>query len=135
MSRARSFILACSALFVLSGCSAQWHLKQAVRKDPTLSYGRVLVWDTIIEIRERRIIDTLELYKDTTIYQDRVKLELRYLPGKRIMIAATCPPDTITITKTIQPDIAVVKENNHWRYAIPVLLIGLLMAWGLLRNR
>ena len=135
MLKARSYILAFSALFILSGCSAQWHLRKAVRKDPTLSYGQVRVWDTIIEIRERRLVDTLELYKDTTIYQDKVRLELRYLPGKRIMVAATCPSDTIIITKTIKPDVMVIKEKNHFRYALIVVLCALLTAWGLFRNR
>lgn len=131
------FSITCLLLSVvlLSGCSAQWHLRKAVRKDPTLLYGQTKVWDTIIQTRERRLVDTLELYRDTTIYQDRVRLELRYLPGKTIMVTATCPSDTIIITKTIEPDVMVIKQKKPFGYSLLAIICVLIAAWGLYRNR
>lgn len=105
--------LACLILgmALLSGCSADWHLRQALRKDPSLRLGEKVVFDTIVITKERKLVDTLELFKDTIIYQDRVKLELKYLPGERIQVAATCPPDSIRIVKEIVPDIQIIEKN------------------------
>lgn len=98
-------------MVLLSGCSANWHLKQAVRKDPGLKLGQVVLYDTLVITKERRLVDTLELYKDTIIYQDRVRLELKYLPGERIRVAATCPPDSIRIVKELVPNIQIIEKN------------------------
>jgi hypothetical protein len=98
-------------VLLLSGCSAEWHLKQAKRKDASLSFGQVVVFDTIVITKERKLVDTLELFKDTIIYQDRVKLELKYLPGEKIRVSAECPPDSIRIVKEIFPDIQIVEKK------------------------
>lgn len=85
---------------MLYGCSAQWHLKQAIRKDPSIQQTVVVKKDTVIVTKERTIRDTLELFKDTVIYQDRVKLKIEYIDNF-VNIEADCPSDTVVVTKSI----------------------------------
>ena len=56
----------------------------------------VIVRDTVIVTKERTLIDTLTILKDTVLYQDRVKLEVRY-KDSLVFVQATCPPDTVTV--------------------------------------
>lgn len=62
---------------------------------------RVVEKDTVIVTRERILHDTLEIRKDTTIYQDSVVVQLRYVDNK-IIVSAKCPPQKIKVkTKTL----------------------------------
>ena len=59
----------------------------------------VVVRDTVIVTQTKYLTDTLELYKDTTIYQDKVRLQLQYI-DRKVYVEATCLPDTIRVTQT-----------------------------------
>ena len=48
--------------------------------------------------KERKLVDTLTLFKDTTIYQDRVKLKIEYRDNY-VKVEADCPSDTVTVTQ------------------------------------
>ena len=85
---------------LLYGCSAQWHLRQAIRKDPSIQKITVVKKDTVIITEQRTLVDTLELFKDTVIYRDRVKLDIKYV-DKFIQVEAECPSDTVVVTKTV----------------------------------
>jgi len=58
----------------------------------------VIVRDTVVVTKERKLVDTLMLFKDTTIYQDRVKVKIEYIDNF-IKVEADCPSDTITVTQ------------------------------------
>lgn len=85
---------------MLCGCSAQWHLRQAIRKDPNIQKTVIIKKDTVIVTKERILRDTLELFKDTVIYQDRVKLKIEYRDNF-VSVEADCPSDTVVVTKSI----------------------------------
>jgi hypothetical protein len=57
----------------------------------------VVVRDTVVVTKERVLHDTLIVQKDTILYQDRVRVEVKYLEGKRVVITAECPSDTIRV--------------------------------------
>ena len=57
----------------------------------------VVVKDTIVITKERVLHDTLTIQKDTILYQDRVRLEVKWLEGEKIMVQAECPTDTIKV--------------------------------------
>jgi hypothetical protein len=60
----------------------------------------VVVKDTVVVITKERVLhDTLTIQKDTILYQDRVKVEIRYLEGETMVVTAECPSDTVTITQ------------------------------------
>ena len=105
-------------LAVVSGCgTAKPHQESVVVKD------------TVVVTKERILHDTLTIQKDTILYQDRVKVEIRYLEGETIVVTAECPSDTVTIT---QVKIVQSKESKSkfswegllgWTIAILCLLV------------
>ena len=80
-------IIPIAILAVVSGCGA---------KKP---HESVIVKDTVVVTKERILHDTLTIQKDTILYQDRVRVEVKYLEGEKIVVTAECPSDTITITQ------------------------------------
>jgi hypothetical protein len=59
----------------------------------------VIVRDTVIVTEPKYLIDTLEVMKDTVIYQDKVRLQLQYI-DRKVVVEAVCLPDTIRVTQT-----------------------------------
>ena len=89
----------------------------------------VVVKDTVVVTKERILHDTLTIQKDTILYQDRVRVEIRYLEGEKLVVTAECPSDTVTIT---QVKIVQSKESKSkfswegllgWTIAILCLLV------------
>jgi hypothetical protein len=105
-------------LAVVSGCGIAKHNQESV-----------IVKDTVVVTKERILHDTLTIQKDTILYQDRVKVEIRYLEGETMVVTAECPSDTVTIT---QVKIVQSKESKSkfswegllgWTIAILCLLV------------
>ena len=102
----------------VSGCGIAKHNQESV-----------VVKDTVVVTKERILHDTLTIQKDTILYQDRVRVEIRYLEGEKMVVTAECPSDTITIT---QVKIVQSKESKSkfswegllgWTIAILCLLV------------
>jgi hypothetical protein len=74
----------------------------------------VVVRDTVVVTKERVLHDTLIVQKDTTIYQDRVRVEVKWLKGKRIVITAECPSDTIRVETIRIVNQAIQKRGVGW---------------------
>ena len=81
-------ILLTATLAVVSSCATVKPVLQSV-----------IVRDTVIVTKTKYLTDTLELFKDTTIYQDKVRLQLQYI-DRKVYVEATCLPDTIRVTQT-----------------------------------
>ena len=74
----------------------------------------VVVRDTVVVTKERVLHDTLIVQKDTILYQDRVKVEVKYLEGKRVVITAECPSDTIRVETIRIVNQAIQKRGVGW---------------------
>ena len=74
----------------------------------------VVVRDTVVVTKERILHDTLTIQKDTILYQDRVKVEVKYLEGKRVVITAECPSDTIRVETIRIMNQTVQKRGVGW---------------------
>ena len=74
----------------------------------------VVVRDTIVLTKERILHDTLTIQKDTILYQDRVRVEVKYLEGKRVVITAECPSDTIRVQTIRIVNQAIQKRGVGW---------------------
>ena len=83
----------------------------------------VIVKDTVIVTKIKYLTDTLELYKDTVIYQDKVRLHLQYL-DRKVYVEATCLPDTIRVTQT---KILTRNEPKRRRWNFDQLVFGALL--------
>ena len=81
-------ILTAASLALVSGCRTAQPILESVT-----------VRDTVIVTEPKYLIDTLEVMKDTVIYQDKVRLQLQYI-DRKVVVEATCLPDTIRVTQT-----------------------------------
>ena len=83
---------------VVASCGADWHLKRAIAKDPTLVRAKPVRFDTIVVTKERKLTDTIVMHDvDTiTIENDRVRVRL-VRSYDTLMVEGTCLPDTIRI--------------------------------------
>ena len=115
-------------MVLLSSCSAQWHLKQACKKDSTICQPKIFIIDTIVytdsveiyktfytEVHDTMIIDTgsvrVDIYRDHDIIRTYIKQR----------------PDTVKITKTISVPQVVMKEKDWNPWVILIALISILL--------
>ena len=103
-------------ILILSGCSAEWHLSKAVKKNPSLLKERITsVTDTVvvepIAVRDTVTlskVDTVEIVKD----RFRVKIMRSY---DTLIINGGCDADTIVRTISVQVPQLVVGETKFQR--------------------
>ena len=103
-------------VLILSGCSAEWHLSKAVKKDPQLlKPTTMIVTDTVvtepIAVRDTVTIsqvDTVEIVKD----KFRVKIMRSY---DTLIIDGGCDSDTIVRTVTVSVPQLVSGESGFQR--------------------
>lgn len=115
LTRYARLIIPSVILAVVSGCGiAKPHQES------------VIVRDTVVVTKERKLVDTLTLFKDTTIYQDRVKLKIEYIDNL-VKVEADCPSDTITVTQVKIVQAKHDKPNMTWEkllgWTITILLL------------
>ena len=103
------------SVLLLSGCSAEYHLKKAVKKDPSiLKKDTVIVHDTTV-LPSVVLRDTVRLKEIDTLVLTKEKLNLKIVRVKdTFQIDAECKGDTII--KTIQVPIEIVSyvEKDKW---------------------
>lgn len=102
-----------SVALLLQGCGAQWHLKRAIAKDPTIVQERKEIIDTVVITEERAVRDTIILERiDTTIIErNGVRVKIKRIHDT-IQIQAECLPDTIRIIKEISVPELIYKEKK-----------------------
>ena len=101
---------------LLSGCSAEWHLSRAVKKNPDLIKPTTMtVTDTVVtepivvkDTVTLSQVDTVEIVKD----RFRVKIVRSYDP---LMIDGGCDADTIIRTVTVSVPQLVAGETRLQR--------------------
>jgi len=116
----------------LMSCSAQWHLKKAVRKDPMiLQKDTLVVVDTVVS-PPVAITDTVTLRQHDTIQlvKDRLKVQLVKV-NDTITIDAICDSDTIISVVEVPYDkiIYIEKESpmqvvQRWLLYIVFIFLG-----------
>ena len=128
----RRLSTAFAIVILLTGCSANWHLKRAISKDPTiLTQGVVIerVTDTIEVITPELRVDTLHRFSTDTVttYVDRVRIRTKVdTINRTVYVDVVCPGDTIYVPyeyeKTIiQPR---VKHGFDWWWLLVALIVG-----------
>ena len=112
------------ASLALGSCSAEYHLRKAVKKGADVWQTR---WDTTIVTKERNLWDTLTLNNvDTVVVQKdniRIKLVRNF---DTIRLQATCLPDTVQVTKYINTKIAT-KGKGNWEKYLMLFAVGMLL--------
>ena len=100
-------------ILILSGCSAEWHLSKAVRKNPELLKPKtMIVTDTVVTdpivVKDTVTIsqvDTVEIVKD----KFRVKIMRSY---DTLIIDGGCDADTIVRTLEVKVPVVEYKERS-----------------------
>ena len=102
--------LICLSVLLLSGCSAEWHLKKAVQKNPSILKPTVVtIWDTIVtppvylvdtvgvpSEGDSSVIDNDTVRVVITKFQDKiiVKTKVKEIEVPR-EVQVDCPPQVI----------------------------------------
>jgi hypothetical protein len=123
------------AAIALSGCSANYHLRKAIAKDPTiLTEGKVIeyVTDTIEVVVPELRVDTLHEWSVDTVttYVDRVRIRTKVDTVQRtVYVDVTCPADTVYVEHTtprtiFQPRVKPKGIGFDWRILLLIVGIG-----------
>ena len=102
------------AVAVMASCSASWHLKRAIAKDPTIVRAQPVRFDTIVVTKERKLTDTIVMNDVDTITIERDRVRVRLVRSyDTLMVEGTCLPDTIKID--VIREIPQVLQPRRWR--------------------
>ena len=107
------WLVALSLTVLLPSCSAQWHLKRAVHKDPTILQKDTLVVQDTVVTPPVAITDTVILKQQDTIklVKDRLKVEIVRV-NDTITIDAICDSDTIISIVEVPYDKIIYVEQK-----------------------
>jgi len=100
----------------LTSCSAQWHLKKAVHKDPTILEKDTLVVTNTVVSPPVAITDTVTLKQHDTItlVKDRLRVKIVKV-NDTITIDAICDSDTIiSIVEVPYDKVVYVEKESLW---------------------
>lgn len=123
------------------GCSANWHLKQAVKKDPSLLQTRTVVHTDTLVLPAKTIVDTLEvptLDQWTAWENDSLRIELSLVKDsvgtERIVFKTQIKEQVIAREVKVEcPPSVVSAEPASWRSRLSVwalFLIAILFSYG-----
>ena len=122
------------SLFVQS-CGAQWHLKRAIAKDPTILADAIVRVDTMVVTQSIRAVDTLVVRDTITreIVRDGVQIKVKRIHDT-IRVDVVCPPDTVRVVAEVPVEQVVIREKPLplYRRVINILyliLAILILAW------
>ena len=133
-------ILIISAI-CLSGCSANWHLKRAISKNPSiLTEGVVVetVRDTVEVIKPEIRVDTLHSWSVDTVtsYVDRVRIRTKVDTIQRtVFVDVTCPADTIYVPYEYDKTIIQPRVRHGFPWGWVVLAIFMLLGFWKLTTK
>ena len=107
--RSAIFILA----IVLSGCSAQWHIKRAIAKDPSILTEKIItIFDTIIVKEGFQRIDTFVTQEVDTLLIREKGVNTQIIRFKdRLIVKTEVKNDTIRIIKAIKDFQLIYKDK------------------------
>jgi hypothetical protein len=105
-----------SLILLLSSCSAQWHLKKAVQKDPMILKKDTLVVQDTFVVPPVVLKDTVTLRQHDTITITKNRLRVKIVKvNDTLIIDAKCDSDTIVRTIEVPYDkIVYVEKESVW---------------------
>ena len=103
-------------IFILSSCSASYHIKKAIQKDPSiLEKDTIIFTDSVHVITEHVTHDsTFLVSKDTVIIiKDNLTMK-HYFHNDSVFLWGECASDTIIRWKTFEVPTEKVVFNESW---------------------
>lgn len=124
------FLWLISVALLLQSCGAQWHLKRAIAKDPTILDSVVLRVDTTVITKAVELRDTITIKEVDTIQivKNGVVVDIRK-HYDTIEVDVQCPPDTIRITQEVKVPqyVPEKKEKNIGKGALLGFIFALVL--------
>ena len=116
-------------ILLMSSCSAQWHLKQAVRKDPTILKEKVMtVWDTVVT-PPIVVVDTISLTDNDSVVisNDTVSITITKYQDRWIVKTRVEPIEMVREVKVNVPVVQYVERTPltaklGWLLALLIVL-------------
>lgn len=112
---------------LLTSCSAQWHIKQACKKDPAICKPDTITVTDTIKVRDSIYFEKTVVTKEIdTILIDTGGIKVKIIRVKDVIkTIITQEPKTIIKTKTIttKPKIVYKEEKMPWWFIFAVVLL------------
>ena len=113
MKRSKFALAICLTVFfcLLASCSADWHLRKAIRKNPMIVTKDTVVLNDTFYTPEVHVTDTFVTSKYDTIELIKDKLHIQIIRhNDTIRLAGTCKSDTLVRVVRIPVEKIVYKE-------------------------
>ena len=137
MKRSKFALAICLTVFfcLLASCSADWHLRKAIRKNPMIVTKDTVVLNDTFYTPEVHVTDTFVTSKYDTIELIKDKLQIQIIrQNDTIRLAGTCKSDTLVRTVSVPVERVVYKEAKKskpfeylssavWGFAAVLLLV------------
>jgi hypothetical protein len=104
-----------AAVFMLSSCSAGWHIRQAIKKDPAILLSKTVVLKDTVYSKEVMIRDSFLTAETDTIFLEKDKYWTRVIRVKdSIYVDGGCKSDTIyrDVIVELPPRVEYVKQER-----------------------
>jgi len=104
-----------AAVFMLSSCSAGWHIRQAIKKDPAILLSKTVVLKDTVYSKEIMIRDSFLTAETDTIFLEKDKYWTRVIRVKdSIYVDGGCKSDTIyrDVIVELPPRVEYVKQER-----------------------
>jgi len=114
----------------LTSCGAQYHLKRAIAKDPTIVQKDTVKIDTLIVTEIKTVRDTFVVKGDTSMVfvNKGVKTQIKVVRDT-FMVQTTCPPDTIRLEKEILvPKVVYQEKYSNFDLVKLILVIIIILS-------
>ena len=119
-----------TTIILLTSCSAKWHLRKAVKKDPSiLIKPQIVTVDTVIITEAVHATDTFMLREHDTIVNTVNGIEYKIIRQvDTFSVDIKCPPDTVRVfvQKECPPSVVYQPlswfERNKWWMFILVIV-------------
>jgi hypothetical protein len=129
-------------VFLTSGtwsCSAKWHLRKAISKDPGLmKETHIVVYDTLVTERVQADTSFYFYQIDTVVLkQDRLTMKYFFNHDSTVYLSGECEADTVIREITVQAPPQVVYKDSKpdiW-FTLAFVFVCAIALWGLFRRR
>lgn len=116
-------------LLIFSSCSSQWHLKKAIKKDPTILHvDTIKVVDTVQFITKEVQKDSVFILSSDTTIIKKDNLTIKHFYSRdSVFLWGECAADTIHEIREIKVPFekVVYKERFFPKWVWVILFIGL----------
>ena len=125
-----AFFVTLLLVILTTSCSTQWHLKRAIKKDPTiLVQDTAIVMDTVV-IEKTAVLDSVITSKVDTIEIVKNNFRVKIMrTSDTLIIDGGCDADTIVRTVSVPFEKIVYHERTKWyhkmyKWSFYLLLLG-----------